>query len=255
MIDLVSRTEWGAAAPTGAYTLLARTRGVKVHYMGGAVPAGIVDDHDVCVRLVRDVQRMHMSGGRETKYIDIGYSLAVCPHRKVFVGRGPGRLPAANGAGLNAGHYAVLALLGTSGYRQPTAGLLHGLRDAIEYLRERGRAGVEVKGHRDGFPTACPGGPLYDWVKAGAPRPNGAAPPSDEEDLVAKLPTLKPGAKGWDVKTLRALLFARGFDTGDLWSVEYDEALQRTVRRFQTAEGLDDDAIVGPKTWARLLRV
>jgi len=42
-------------------------------------------------------------------------------------------------------------------------------------MRSNG-AGKEIKGHRDGYATACPGGPLYAWVQKGAPRPAGAAP-------------------------------------------------------------------------------
>lgn len=255
-IDLVSRKAWGAAAPTGSYTPLSRTKGVKVHYTGGRVDPRIVDDHKICVALVRDIQRMHMSGGRETRYIDIGYSLVGCPHQKVFMGRGPKRLPAANGAGLNAGHYAVLLLVGSAGFTQPNDGVLHAGRDAIEYLRREGNAGPEIKGHRDGYATACPGGPLYAWVRAGAPRPGKSAAPSTKgDDLVAKLPLIKPGAKGWDVKTVRCLLMARGYPPGDLYSVEYDAELRKLVVEFQKASKLDPDAIVGPLTWAKLLRV
>ncbi|WP_433224461.1 peptidoglycan recognition protein family protein [Microtetraspora malaysiensis] len=110
-------------------------------------------------------------------WMDIGYSLVVCAHRKVFVGRGPHVLPSANGAGLNSGHYAVLGLVGTSGVVNPPDAMLHGIRDAIEYLRANGGAGVEIKGHRDGYATSCPGGPLYAWVQKGAPRPATTTPP------------------------------------------------------------------------------
>src|SRR5690606_20045753 len=44
------------------------------------------------------------------------------------------------------------------------------IRDGIDLLRRHG-AGGEIKGHRDGYATACPGGPLYAWVQKGAPRP------------------------------------------------------------------------------------
>ncbi|MEV0619612.1 N-acetylmuramoyl-L-alanine amidase [Nonomuraea sp. NPDC050404] len=257
MADIISRKEWGAAKATGSYTRVSSTRGVKVHYTGGPVPARIVDDHSVCVQLVRDVQRMHMSGGRETRYVDIGYSLVACPHRKVFMGRGPGHLVAANGPGLNAGHYAVLALVGSSGFTTPNEGVKHAVRDAIEYLRKEGRAGVEIKGHRDGYATACPGGPLYAWVKAGAPRPSGggssASPSSTPADLAKLLPMLKLGATDWHVKTVRGLLHARGYVPADLLSTEFDAALKTLVRLFQGAEGLDADGIVGALTWRELI--
>ncbi|TDC10331.1 N-acetylmuramoyl-L-alanine amidase [Nonomuraea longispora] len=172
-MSLITRAEWHAKKPTSEYTRLESTKGVKIHYTGGKVPADLTEsaNHDKCGDLVRDIQKMHMSGGRGETYIDIGYSMVCCPHRYTFMGRGPHALPAANGAGLNSGHYAVLALVGSSGLTEPNDDLLHALVDAIEHLREHGDAGNEVKGHRDGFATSCPGDPLYDWVRRGAERP------------------------------------------------------------------------------------
>ncbi|MGW0810682.1 peptidoglycan recognition protein family protein [Nonomuraea sp. NPDC002799] len=172
-MNLITRAEWHAKKPSARYTRVAAPRGIKIHYTGGKIPADLAepDNHEHCVDLVRDIQRMHMSGGRGETYIDVGYNLVCCPHRSIFVGRGPHALPAANGAGLNSGHYAVLALIGNSGLTEPNDDLLNGLVDAIEYLREHGDAGHEVKGHRDGYDTSCPGEPLYRWVKGGAERP------------------------------------------------------------------------------------
>jgi hypothetical protein len=51
-----------------------------------------------------------------------------------------------------------------------------GIRDVIEWLRAKG-VGSQIKGHRDGYATDCPGSKLYAWVKAGAPRPSGGTTP------------------------------------------------------------------------------
>ncbi|MFF4989617.1 N-acetylmuramoyl-L-alanine amidase [Streptosporangium saharense] len=275
MAEVISRAEWGAAKPSGAYTPLTRTRGVKVHYTGGRVDPRIVDDHAVCVRLVRAVQKMHMGGGREQPYIDIGYSMIACPHRKVFVGRGPGHLPAANGAGLNSAHYAVLALVGDSGFTEPTPDLLHAVLDAVEYLRDKGGAGSEIRGHRDGFATSCPGPALYAWVKAGAPRPKAAAskpapkpkpkpkPTTTTESIVKSLPTLRVGAGReakdplrWDVKTVHYLLLARDYGGLDgLTDTVFTEAHANGIRGIQAAAGLPVTGVVDTPTWAALLRV
>jgi hypothetical protein len=183
-MNVITRRQWGAKPPTGSHTRISHAEGVKIHYTGGHVPDGIVKDHDICGKLVRQIQAQHMAGAREQPYIDIGYNLAVCVHRRIFMGRGPHALPAANGAGLNTAHYAVLALIGRHGHTQPTTDLLQGIWDAIDYLREKGDAGEEIKGHRDGFSTSCPGQPLYDWIKQGAPRPG-----TNQDDL----PTPRPG--------------------------------------------------------------
>ncbi|WP_440100011.1 peptidoglycan recognition protein family protein [Streptosporangium sp. H16] len=193
-LDLVSRRSWGAREPRGSYDRLTSTKGVKIHYTGGHVDPATLADHGQCVAAVRGIQGGHMNGNG---WMDVGYSLLVCSHRKVFVGRGLHRIPAANGPGLNSGHYAVLGLVGTSGVTEPPDAMLHGIRDAIEYLRDEGGAGKEIKGHRDGYATSCPGGPLYAWVKRGAPRPVGSGSASDsiikEEDDVPEIVSLGAG--------------------------------------------------------------
>lgn len=245
-VKLVSRRTWGAETPTTAYTSIPGAEGVKIHYTRGHVDEQIVDEHEVCGKLVRAIQAEQMAGARDTPYIDLAYNLVCCPHRRVFIGRGAYHLPDGNGAGLNEAHYAVLALVGSSGFTEPNDLLLHGLRDAIEYLRVNGNAGLEIKGHRDGVDTTCPGGPLYAWVQAGAPRPPSPAPtpvpfvqpiPRTTEALVKNLPVLKPGDSHRRVRTMRALLFDAGFEVANLHSETYDpnEAdLVEKVRAFKS---------------------
>jgi hypothetical protein len=258
-IELVTRDEWGARKPKGSYVTLRSTKGVKVHYTGGRVDPAIVDDHDKCVAMVRSIQSYHMDGNG---WIDIGYSMVACPHRKVFVGRGPHHLPAANGAGLNSGHYAVLGLVGTSGLVQPPDDMLNGIVDAIEYLREKGDAGDQIKGHRDGYPTDCPGDVLYAWVRKGAPRPSAEEPPGEEEpsdpgagpepgpetpEWPGRLLKYPPIMRGDDVRTWQARMAELGYE------IDADGAygpLSRDVcRAFQRDRDLDVDGIVGPITW------
>jgi len=87
-----------------------------------------------------------------------------------------------------------------------------------------------------------------------------------QEDPVAMLPMLRQGADNYHVKTVRGCLFARGGLPeasyggpeglkGWLESTAFDAALTREVKAFQAAHNLDADGIVGPLTWAKLLRV
>ncbi|MFI7013525.1 hypothetical protein [Streptomyces sp. NPDC050164] len=46
---------------------------------------------------------------------------------------------------------------------------------ANELLRKHG-VGDEIKGHPDGYATACPGDALYTRLRKGAPRPGGTQP-------------------------------------------------------------------------------
>ncbi|MDX6427944.1 MAG: hypothetical protein QOE54_310 [Streptosporangiaceae bacterium] len=177
-MKLVSRKDWGARAPKASPVYLSSTRGVKVHYTGEYEDPAILNNHGRCAGRLRAIQNDHMDSNG---WNDIAYNFLVCDHGYVFEGRGLHHLSAANGPGLNTGHYAVCGLVGNKGTTQPPRDMLIGIRDAIDYLCSRGNAGQEIKGHRDGYSTDCPGDPLYAWVKKGAPRPS--APPVEDDDL------------------------------------------------------------------------
>lgn len=252
-IDLITRAEWKARSPKGTYDRLASTRGVKVHYTGGRVDPATVDDHKLCVAAVRGIQNGHMDGNG---WLDIGYSFVACPHRRVFEGRGLHRLPAANGPGLNSGHYAVLGLVGNSGLTVPPDEMLLGILDAIDYCRTKGDAGREIKGHRDGYSTDCPGPKLYAWVKAGAPRPGGPVTPKPKPGKAPAFPgrllQYPPTMTGADVYAWQAQMRDRGWDL--IPDGSYGPASADICRRFQvdsTEHGwpLDADGIVGQATW------
>ncbi|MEU8968179.1 peptidoglycan recognition family protein [Streptomyces monashensis] len=179
-MKLVSRAQWGARPwrePNGSIPYAGPRKGTKVHYLGTAYTFG---PHDSCPAYVRKLQASHMD---VDGWSDIGYSFVVCEHGYVFEGRGLVRRNSANGnVPLNEAHYAVAGLLGASGSTHPTDAQLDGLRDAIDYCRAHGPAGPEIKGHRDGYATDCPGDVLYAWVQQGAPRPT-PTPAADRRRL------------------------------------------------------------------------
>jgi peptidoglycan hydrolase-like protein with peptidoglycan-binding domain len=174
-LKLVTRAQWGARPSRYDLVHIASTKGVKVHYEGTTVPASLADadQHGTCDDRVRAIQAAHLANAKED-YSDIAYNFLVCPHGYVYEGRGVHKKTAANGnQTLNKAHYAVCGMVGDKGLTQPTDAMLGGIRDAIELLRQDGGAGDEIKGHKDGYATACPGKYLYVWVQAGAPRPAG----------------------------------------------------------------------------------
>jgi peptidoglycan hydrolase-like protein with peptidoglycan-binding domain len=103
------------------------------------------------------------------------------------------------------------------------------------------------------------------WVpryQAATPTPAPASTVS--EDLVNRLPMLAQNADNFDVKTVRGCLFARGglrpesYPEGlQVWleRTDFDAALTSDVKAFQRSKSLDVDGVVGPLTWAALLRV
>lgn len=184
-MKLITRKALGWAA--SAAPAQTKTKGVKVHYLGSAVPTALLEDHARCIALWKDIRKAHLANKAEN-YSDVAYNYAACVHGYVLEGRGVGRRTGANGnQALNRGHYAVVGLIGSEGLTEPTDELLGALRDAIEHLQAHGAEG-EIKGHRDGHATSCPGDPLYAWVKKGAPRPS----TGEEEPVETKPGTARP---------------------------------------------------------------
>ncbi|MFH9269182.1 peptidoglycan recognition family protein [Streptomyces sp. NPDC017546] len=179
-MKLVTRAQLGW--PASAAPSQSSTKGVKVHYEGTAVSTKLLTDHDACLDEWKNIRRSHLANTAEN-YSDVAYNYAACPHGYLLEGRGLRKRTGANGnQALNQGHYAILGLVGSSGLTEPTDAMLSAIRDGIDLLRRNG-AGSEIQGHRDGYATACPGGPLYAWVQKGAPRPTAAptTPPKEAD--------------------------------------------------------------------------
>ena len=159
-MTFITRAAWGARRPNSTGNAIgAHPLGVAVHYSEGNLgssPDSLCDDK------VRGIQNYHMDA---KGWADIAYSFLVCPHGNIFEGRGTGKGSAANGTtAANRDYYAVCALGGPKD--TPSVLMLAGIGDAIGLCRKAGAA-LKVIGHRDLFPTACPGSALYAFVKAG----------------------------------------------------------------------------------------
>ncbi|MEW2635757.1 peptidoglycan-binding protein [Streptomyces sp. NPDC048389] len=164
-MKLVTRAEWGARKPRNGHVAVSRNSGVKIHYLGSSYTAG---PHSGCAAYMRKLQNSHMDG---RGWADFAYNFGVCEHGYVFEGRGVNAQNAANGnTTLNRDHFAVLGFVGSSSHTEPTDAQVAGIRDAVAHLRKHG-AGGEIRGHRDGYATACPGPALYALVQSGALEP------------------------------------------------------------------------------------
>lgn len=252
----VSRSDLGW--PVSAAPDQATTKGVKVHYEGTTVNC---DSHADCTALVKAIRKSHLANKVEN-YSDIAYNLLVCRHGYVYEGRGKGKRTGANGnQALNRDHYAVMALLGSKGDTQPTAEMVSAIKEAITYLRKHG-AGKEIKGHRDGFATACPGGPLYELVKTGKLEPTATAstkPTPKPKPVYAPF----PGASYFKVGRTSKLITAmgkrleaegwRGYKLGP--GPVFTNTDKKAIAWFQRKQGWtgrDADGIPGAETWKRL---
>ena len=91
----------------------------------------------------------------------------------------------------------------------------------------------------------------FDVAKAEEPKPT-------TNMVTVKLPVLKKGAKGEQVKALQALLIGYGFkmeNNGVTYGIDgsFGGATDKAVRSYQVANNLEADGSVGPATWASLL--
>lgn len=180
------RTSWGAVQPVGSAGLADRTSGVVVHhtvstngYSCASVPA-----------LLRGIQRYHI---KSNGWFDIGYNFIVDRCGGVWEARGGGITQAVIGAhtaGFNTGTVGI-ALLGTHTSAKPTVAARKALQRLIAWrmdvahvlpagtMKVTARSGDKfpvgkivtaraVSGHRDLFPTSCPGAGEYRLLKSDA---------------------------------------------------------------------------------------
>ena len=77
-----------------------------------------------------------------------------------------------------------------------------------------------------------------------------------EAECKVTVKQLSNGSEGKPVKALQILLIGYGYSCGSCGADgDFGSATQRAVVAYQKANGLDDDGVAGPKTWAKLLGV
>ena len=235
-MKLVTREQLGW--PTSAAPSQTTAKGVKVHYEGTAVSTRLLTDHAACIAEWKSIRASHLANTQEN-YSDVAYNYAACPHGYLLEGRGLRRRTGANGnQALNIAHYAIVGLVGSSGLTEPTAAMLGAIRDGIELLRQHG-AGTEIKGHRDGYATACPGPALYAWVQKGAPRPT-----AEEEDPMAGISKQDIYDAVWKTDQMAGPTDAPDHKTNPTWQAQsLLKDINTRVRAIQAAEAGQSAAI------------
>lgn len=251
-MDYVSRKELGWPA-SEAPTQTDKVLGVKLHYEGTEVP---VQDHSHCAKRWTAIRNSHLANTKEG-YSDVAYNWAVCNHGVIFEGRGLGKRTGANGSQpLNRTHYAILWMGGTEGVVTPSAAAVASIKELIQYLRGHS-TGKEIKGHKDGYATSCPGGPLYALVKGGKLEPSKA--PAKPKPVYAPFPGngyFKIGRVSSLVTELGRALERAGwkgykFGPGPAWT-NTDRNAVKWFQKKQGWSGADADGYPGPETWKRL---
>ena len=103
------------------------------------------------------------------------------------------------------------------------------------------------------------GRPRYDEEPSSAetkPEPEAENTTKGETTVNIELKVLKKGSKNNQVKALQRMLYAMGYDLGSRNPIDgsFGSKTDAAVRKYQSANKLTVDGIVGEKTWAKLLR-
>ncbi len=156
-MKIVTREEWGAAAPKGRLSPMRQARGFIVHHSAGTRRS--LDE-------VKTIQRMHQVN---RGWVDIGYNFLVTASGRVVEGRPEvdGRpVVGAHSPGLNSSRIGV-CLLGDfrEGHDHVGFGQAASLVDLCQWAAVRyGIRPVLITGHRDHRATECPGQRLGDLI-------------------------------------------------------------------------------------------
>lgn len=264
-----TRDDWNARPARSMYTEDNGARSELMEHYDGGHPLGLAGgSHAACLRRVRHDQDFHLDG---RGWSDIGYNGLVCPHGRAIEGRGLAFV-GAHCPGHNRRGWGIQFMIG--GDEQPTdAAKARMVRLHRDLSRLAGRT-LQVLGHRDGYPTACPGDAVYDWIRAGMPieRGGGAqsipAPPATSSPSRPSRPAGKLAVDGvLGPATVRALQQVVGVTADGIMGPDTRRALQRylrvkvdgdlgrtSVRALQAWVGADVDGIWGPATTRALQR-
>lgn len=242
-LDIVTRDEAGLAAPRG--TLQPMTLPVGEVWLHHSVtePSGdpLAD--------WRRVQEIGFARG----FADVSYSFGFHPDGTVLEGRGT--MVGAHTLNHNASGFG-LVLIGNYDEMDPTQAQIDAVREWVAMAKANGwvRPGeYPTGGHRDVFPTACPGSEAYRMLGAFRSELADAGQPVEAPHDVPVPPLgsfVRPGSTGPTVAAVQDRLSRRGWDL--VVDGLYGPATGEAIRAFQSWAGLTIDGVVGPETWTAL---
>jgi hypothetical protein len=133
--------------------------GVVMHWFG--IPKG-ERNHAKCDDVWRGVQRGHMAG----EFIDIAYNMGVCPHGKIYRGRGTHYRSGANGNAQANSQFGSVVFMAGEGGPTPSEVALDSLHLVVRQYRHLG-AGKLVVPHGQITGSQCPGPQLRAAIARG----------------------------------------------------------------------------------------
>lgn len=248
-MSVIPRAAWGARH--GRYALGMRTRGETVIHITVNSEISASASQAVEAAAMRGVERYVVT---QRGFRGFPYSFCGFQSGRIYEGQGWGRNGSHTQKGRNRSAYA-LARFGHPDVQPSEAFLAGGRRLFAEGLAQGYLSpGFRISGHRDHWPKACPGTPLY--VRRGELRPS-HAPTIEEEDV------LQRGDKGAEVTVLQwrinELLHGEadprgaGKDYGLKADGDFGEDTEKYVRHVQAGFGYTMNA--GKADAALLVRI
>lgn len=231
---------------------------------------------------VQDVNRWHKNNG----WSGIGYHYFVSKDGKIYKGR-PDNAQGAHCPGQNNTSIGICAEGSYMKEQMPEAQKVS-IAELIKYLKDKYPAIKSVKKHKDCYATDCPGTnyPFYEIVKiSNIVLPSGnntsnSQTSTEKSDWISRLqaecnrqgfsnqkvdgyagpitlagcPEMQKGSKGEITKLVQERLISLGFSCGKYGADgDFGNGTLEAVIKFQKANGLIADGIVGEKTWSKLL--
>ncbi len=215
-------------------------------------PPGIVLHHAAANGSVQDVHNWHLANG----WAGIGYHFYVRKDGSIYRGRPENWI-----GSHTSGHNSKIGICAEGNFdvEQMGAAQKNAIIELLDYLYEK-YGKLKVYGHRDLDATACPGEnyPFNDIVngkKDTGEKPDVKPNNTNKEVFTMEMRYLRKGSKGKDVKALQILLKGYGYSVG--WygaDGDFGNATESAVKKFQAAEKIAVDGVVGPDTWSHLLK-
>ncbi|XP_026231734.1 peptidoglycan recognition protein 5 [Anabas testudineus] len=153
-VKIVSRPQWGAAAPQQKERLKGSAQRVIIHHTAFPSCTSLTECKDQLI----SIQRLHM---QERGFDDIGYNFLVGRDGTVFEGRGWG-VAGAHSKGNNHDSLGI-AFMGNFNNDTPSNEEISSVKQLLQSGVSQGYLHPEfvVLGHRDLGNTECPGENLY----------------------------------------------------------------------------------------------
>ena len=196
----------------------------------------------------QQIHQWHLANG----WVGIGYHFFVRKDGSVYRGRPEDTVGAH--AGNNNYDSIGICFEGSFDREQMNEVQMKAGAELVAYLKQK--YGItKVQKHRDVNATGCPGDNFpFEAIAYGTP----VEPEKPEEpcvNITLALYMLAKGSKSQQVKLLQRTLIGWGYSVGVYGADgDFGAATEKAVKKFQTANKLAADGIVGKNTWTALLR-